>query len=98
MIDGVNITYMPANGYIGVTGSNMRHAVNANNIVPKDGILDLEIILDTGMVEVFANDGEFSSTVFCLSPNRDKSLTTTADGGVVKYESLSVAELTPYWN
>lgn len=98
VIDGVNITYMPANGYIGVTGSNMRHAVNANNIVPKDGILDLEIILDTGMVEVFANDGEFSSTVFCLSPNRDKSLTTTADGGVVKYESLTVAELTPYWN
>lgn len=97
-IDGVKITYDPSAGYIGVNGSNMRHAVASTNIIPQDGLLTLEVILDTGMVEVFANHGEFSSTVFCLSPNRTKSFTTTAEGGDVRYTELTVAELTPYWN
>ena len=98
VIDGVKIIYDPSAGYIGVNGSNMRHSVAASDIVPEDGKLTLEVILDTGMVEVFANHGEFSSTVFCLSQNRDKSFTTSVEGGSVWYDSLTVAELTPYWN
>ena len=97
-IDGVKIIYDPSVGYIGVNGSNMRHTVAASDIVPDDNKLTLEVILDTGMVEVFANYGEFSSTVFCLSANQTKSFTTTVEDGSVWFDSLIVAELTPYWN
>lgn len=98
VIDGVKITYDPSVGYIGASGNNMSHSVSESGIIPEDGKLTLEVILDTGMVELFANHGEFSSTVFCLSPNREKSLTTNQEGGSVWFDSLTIAELTPYWN
>jgi len=58
-------------------------------------ITKFEILLDRGSIEVFANDGEISSTRFALPPGEGISL--EAIGGSVEIESAELTALKSIW-
>jgi levanase/fructan beta-fructosidase len=58
-------------------------------------IRSLEVLLDRGSLEVYANEGEISSTRFVL-PDEDR-MTAKATGGDVKITNLRITELKSIW-
>ena len=58
-------------------------------------IKSLEILVDRGSIETFANEGELSSTRFALP--RENEISLKAENGSVSIESLSVHILNSAW-
>lgn len=98
IVDGVNVSWSPKSGSVTVSGGSLASPVTMNGIMPDgNGKMTLEIISDTGLIEVFAGDGRLSATLFNLTGASVRELRTTASSGTVAYDCLTLAELRPFW-
>ena len=69
------------------------HAV----VEPRNGIIQLEILIDRSSIEIFANDGEVVLSS-CFTPNvNDEALTFWTQGGEVLVDDMEVHELKTVW-
>jgi sucrose-6-phosphate hydrolase SacC (GH32 family) len=68
------------------------------DLVPVDGRVQLQILVDRTSLEVFANDGKVSLTSCCLPRPDDQSLEMFATGGTAKVVSLAVYPLRSAWS
>jgi fructan beta-fructosidase len=64
---------------------------------PKDGIIQLEILIDRASIEIFANNGEVVLST-CFTPvEKDKDLTLWTQGGELFVNEIEVYELRSVW-
>jgi sucrose-6-phosphate hydrolase SacC (GH32 family) len=62
-------------------------------LAPRDGLLRLQLVLDTGSLELFADEGRLvlSNQIF---PAAHQSLTLCAEGGPVRVAAVQVTSYT----
>lgn len=96
-VNGIKVSYSRTGGNFEISGSGLSRSYVAGGVLPDDDILEMEIILDTGMVEAFINDGEYSATVFYLTNAREKNVSHFVEGGQVMAQSLEISALEPFW-
>jgi fructan beta-fructosidase len=66
-------------------------------VEPKNGIIELEILVDRSSIEIFANNGEIVLSS-CFTPNDDdKDYTLWTQGGELLVQEIAVYELKPGW-
>jgi len=66
-------------------------------VEPKDGIIQLEILVDRASIEIFANDGEVVLSS-CFTPKEgDNDLTLWTQGGELFVDEIEVYELKSAW-
>ena len=63
----------------------------------KNGILQLEILIDRASIEIFANDGEAVLTSCFFPAENDKEFTFWTQGGEVMVEEMEAYELKSAW-
>lgn len=66
-------------------------------VEPKDGILQLEILLDRSSIEIFANDGEVVLSSCFIPAENDDELTLWTQGGELFVNEIAVYELKSAW-
>ncbi|WP_337176560.1 glycoside hydrolase family 32 protein [Paludisphaera sp.] len=62
-----------------------------------DGVVRLQVFVDRGSVEVFANRGRTMISVAAIPGDEDRSLGVAAEGGPVELEKLTVHALKSTW-
>ena len=72
---------------------------NANNakLVPADGKIRLEILVDRTSIEIFGNHGRVYMPIGVILPEDNKTLETFTKDGSTKIDSLEVYELRSAW-
>ena len=66
-------------------------------VIPNQGKLKMEIIIDRVSVEIFINNGEVPMAFFYIPDDRYKKISLFSDGGELFLNSLDVYELNPIW-
>ncbi|MEN6424324.1 MAG: GH32 C-terminal domain-containing protein, partial [Phycisphaerales bacterium] len=66
-------------------------------LLPTDGVIRLELLVDRTSIEVFANDGQVYMPMAVTGPQDSQSLRILATGGPGKVESLESHRLRSAW-
>lgn len=96
-LDGVKVIYYPSSGNLSVSGGGLSRSYGANGVTAKNGRITIEAILDNGMVEAFAGDGQASATIFHLTGNVEKKASFVVSDGEVNVVSMKIVELNKFW-
>jgi len=67
------------------------------SLLPTDGSLRLELLVDRTSIEIFASEGQVYLPMAVAGPQGNKSLQVLATGGPVKVESLEIHRLRSAW-
>ena len=80
------------------TAKKMLELMGSRAVVePKEGIVELEILIDRSSIEIFANGGEVVFST-CFTPvENDQELTFWTQGGEVMVEEMEAYELNSAW-
>ncbi len=95
--NGVRVLYYPGRDYFVIRDGGLQTTYSANNVTAPDGIMDLEVILDTGILEAFINNGEYSATLFHLAADPAKKVSLVVEGGTARIKSLQMTGLNAFW-
>jgi sucrose-6-phosphate hydrolase SacC (GH32 family) len=68
------------------------------SLLPENGMITLEILVDIGSVEVFANGGLVPMAFFYLPEDDENGLSLYCKDGPLKISSLEVYEMKSIWN
>lgn len=93
----IKVTFDKAAGSLSVSGSALDKTYGANGITPVDGMIELEVIIDNGVVDVFAGSGQASVTAAFDAAGSSRQVKTIVNGGTAMAKSLVMAELSPFW-
>ena len=66
-------------------------------LLPEDGKVRFELLLDRASVEIFANNGNVPMAFFYIPPDNNKQISITCREGNVQLNSLEVYELNSIW-
>ena len=66
-------------------------------LAPESGKVSLQILVDRGSIEVFANDGRVAISHGVIPPESDRTLSITVTGRTARIRSLEVSELKSVW-
>ncbi len=89
-IRGVPIVYDAA-------GRQLKCKGKTASLEPENGRIRLEILVDRGIIEIFANDGRVYMPIGGLLTDNEKTLELFTTGGSTLLESLQVFELRSAW-
>lgn len=96
-VDGVRLLYYPQSENIIAIGPGLQ-TLAIENITPVNGIVSLDVILDTGIIEFFINNGEYSASQCYFTYNIDKTvLFCKEDNSNVKVKTLQITNLKSMW-
>lgn len=96
-MDAFSVLYNTSSKSFSVSGVPLRQTYGANGIVPPDGLLEMEVIYDCSILEVFVNGGEYSVTATFTDSIVNKSIITVANDGSILARQLTIGELEPFW-
>jgi fructan beta-fructosidase len=66
-------------------------------LLPRNGKIKLEILVDRGSIEVYGNEGEVPMSFFYLAPDGNNTLSLQSNGGDTRINSIEVYEMNPIW-
>jgi len=87
---GVTATYNAATQQISCNGV-------SNSLVPVDGTIQLEIIVDRKTIEIFGNNGQLYMPLPADNPASTSSISVSCSGGNATFNSLTVNKLKSIW-
>ncbi len=96
-MDDMVFTYDRLSGSFNVSGGYLTQSYNALSTKPLDGKVEIEVIYDCSILEVFVNGGEYSLTATFTDRIANKYISTISNGGDTYANSLVIAELKPFW-
>jgi fructan beta-fructosidase len=67
-------------------------------LLPEDGKVRFELLLDKASVEIFANNGKVPMAFFYIPPANSKKISITCGEGNIQLSSLEVYELKSIWD
>jgi len=91
--DGAKLVFQALGNSVAATAKTLESGHHPASV--QGQIQKLELLIDRTSIEAFVNDGEISSTRFCLP--RGNGLSLRAEGGPVKIRSLNVFSLDSIW-
>jgi len=89
-VRGVAVTYEVERGVLSCEGRSAR-------LVPVDGEIRLQILVDRASIEIFGNDGRVALPIGVLLADRPQTLSAFSRGGRAQLKQLEVHELTSAW-
>lgn len=96
-MDNISFLYDRESGSFSVSGGLLGKSFGAISTKPAEGILELELIYDCSILEVFVNSGEHSLTATFKDKISNKNISIVSSGGETFFKSLVMAELEPFW-
>jgi fructan beta-fructosidase len=72
-------------------------AVSEVKLMPSDGMIRMEVLLDRGSVEIYANDGEVPMAFFYLPEDPGDGLSLVCKEGNVLLKSMDVYDMNSIW-
>ena len=93
----IKVSFDSAAGSLSVSGSGLDKTYGANGISPVNGCIELEVIIDNGVVEVFAGSGQACLTTAFNAKSAQRQVKTIASGGTAVAKTLVMAELSAFW-
>ena len=73
------------------------NAVSEVNLLPEDGKIQIEILLDRTSVEIYANGGKVPMAFFYIPEDENKEISLVCNAGNVLLYSMDVYELNSIW-
>jgi transposase len=67
-------------------------------LLPEGGKIRLELLLDRGSVELYANDGLIPMSFFYISNKENKTISLKCSNGALYLNSMDVYEMNSIWN
>ncbi|GAI86909.1 unnamed protein product, partial [marine sediment metagenome] len=89
---GFEVLYNTQNGMI-TAHRPTDNAVSEVKLLPEEGKIRIEILLDRASVEIYANNGEVPMGFFYLPEDENKQLSLVCKGGNILLNSMDVYEL-----
>lgn len=96
-INGVKILYYPDSKSFIAVGTGLQ-TLTIENVSPINDVISFEILLDTGIIEFFVNNGEYSASQCFLTSNTDKTISFIKDANsIVKVKDMRIGKLKSMW-
>ncbi len=95
------VYYDAAEGCLVMDGTNGGKHAGKKTVVPislKDDRIKLRIVVDTGLVEVFINDGTYTAYALTYPGPEDIGITCYTEGGDAFAESILITSLNSIWD
>lgn len=72
-------------------------AVSEVKVLPKQGRIRMEILLDKTSIEIFINDGEVPMAFYFIADEANKKIALISEGGETKLNSMDIFALKSAW-